>query len=354
MELQERIQAFTKLGSVLNNLTAHAVHDENFRRVSEQAYLQNQWFTEKSVLQSISAIALMLDEKKLNEWLINYSKEIKNDNEPKDIGVIMAGNIPLVGFHDALCVLISGNKLLAKLSKDDAVLMPYLVDLLAEIEPAFKNKISYVNKLEKPDAVIATGSNNSARYFEYYFGRYPHIIRKNRNSAAILTGDELENELIKLGEDIFSYFGLGCRNVSKLFVPEEYDFDFFFKAMQHFSYVMEHHKYMNNYDYNRAVLLLNNEKFLTNNFLIVRAHTALTTPVSVVHYESYKDINDLDSKLKSALQQLQCVTVAGAPWKQLTVNTIPFGTAQCPQLNDYADNVDTLQFLLSLNTSNTH
>ena len=260
----------------------------------------------------------------------------------------MAGNIPMVGFHDALCVLMSGNNLIAKLSKDDALLLPYLLKWLIEIEPAFKPQINFVERIERPDAVIATGSNNSARYFDYYFGKYPHIIRKNRNSAAIITGDETGDDLKYLGNDLFTYFGLGCRNVSKLFVPKEYNFNLFYQSIESFSAVMNHNKYMNNYDYNHAVYLLNGEKFLTNNFLIIRQSQALATPVSVLNYEYYTNLNDLDAKLKSAENDLQCITVAGKPWKNSSVKTIPFGTSQTPSLTEYADNIDTLQFLISI------
>lgn len=349
MELQERIKAFTRFGSVLlEELNENKSAANSLQSAILKAQAQNQWFTPDSIRFSLHNIAGLLSAAELNKWLISYESSIIKNKSPKKIGVIMAGNIPLVGFHDVLCVLLSGHHLMAKLSKDDAVLIPFLLNRLVETEPAFGASINYVDRLEKPDAVIATGSNNSARYFEYYFGKYPHIIRKNRNSAAIITGDENADALKKVGTDIFTYFGLGCRNVSKLYVPEAYDFDLFFQTIESFSAVMDHNKYMNNYDYNHAVYLLNGEKFLTNNFLIVRANEALATPVSVLNYEYYNNLNELEKKLRLAEQSLQCISVAGQPWQSFSIKTIPFGTSQSPGLNNYADNIDTLQFLLSV------
>ena len=348
MELQERIKAFVRLGKVIAEELKKKPAVDSWQSAVTKAYQQKQWFTPDSIKLALSNISSLLTEEKLNNWLGKY--ELNKNQKPKNIGVIMAGNIPLVGFHDALCVLMSGNNLVAKLSKDDAVLLPFLMDLLIAIEPSFKPQIQFVERLEKPDAVIATGSNNSARYFEYYFGKYPHIIRKNRNSAAIITGDETADELIKSGEDIFTYFGLGCRNVSKLYVPEGYDFEPFYKAIESFSTVMEHNKYMNNYDYNHAVYLLNKEPFLTNNFLIIRESAALASPVSVLNYEYYNDLKDLERKLKEREDHLQCVTVAGNPWKNISIKTIPFGTSQNPSLHDYADGIDTMKFLVTLSS----
>lgn len=346
MELQERIKAFVQLGTLLRNQSS--VHSRQSAVI--KAYQHNQWFTPDSIQLALTNISSSLTDEKLNHWLDKYELSGNKNQTPKNIGVIMAGNIPLVGFHDALCVLMSGNNLVAKLSKADAVLLPFLMDLLIAIEPSFKPQIQFVERLEKPDAVIATGSNNSARYFEYYFGKYPHIIRKNRNSAAIITGDETTEELKHLGQDIFTYFGLGCRNVSKLYVPARYDFDQFYKSIESFSTVMEHNKYMNNYDYNHAVYLLNKEPFLTNNFLIIRESAALATPVSVLNYEYYSTLADLERKLKQAEDQLQCVTVAGNPWKNISIKTIPFGTSQNPPLDEYADGIDTMKFLVTLSS----
>lgn len=257
----------------------------------------------------------------------------------KSIGLILAGNIPMVGFHDVLSVLLSGHRALIKPASDDRILLPFLLGILAEIEPRFSDAIRLVDKLENPDAVIATGSNNSARYFEYYFGKYPHIIRKNRTSVAILSGNETDEELVRLGSDIFSYFGLGCRNVSKLYVPKGYVFDRFFKGMEQFGYLMQHNKYMNNYDYHRALFLLNQESFLTNDFLLLREHREVSTPVSVLHYESYANGADLNAGLETVQDQIQCTVGIGH---------LPFGTAQCPGPMDYADGVDTMDFLTGL------
>ena len=249
-----------------------------------------------------------------------------------------AGNIPFVGFHDFLCMLISGNNYIGKNASDDTLLLPWIAEELIKIEPKFKERISFVEKLKDMDAVIATGSNNTARYFEYYFSKYPHIIRKNRNAVAVLTGDEPKEELNLLGEDIFRYFGLGCRNVSKLYVPRGYNFNGFFEAMFSYSQVMQHNKYMNNYDYNRAVFLMRQIPFLENNFLIIREDASIPSPISVVHYEFYDEAEKLKENLAEHKEQIQCIV--GRDY-------IPFGQGQSPALWDYADGVDTMAFLLS-------
>ncbi len=348
MKLQERINAFAQLGTFITSELNNPKANEKIQISIANAQQKNQWFTPSSIAFALKSIANSLTKTELSNWTVQYENELAKEHKPKKIGVIMAGNIPLVGFHDALCVLMSGNHLKAKLSKDDAVLLPYLFNELVRIEPSFIEQIEFVERLENPDAVIATGSNNSARYFDYYFGKYPHIIRKNRNSAAIITGDENEKDILKLGEDVFTYFGLGCRNVSKLYVPFGYDFGMFFRVLESFSEVMNHNKYMNNYDYNHAVYLLNLEPFVTNNFLILREHNQLATPASVINYEYYSNISELSSKIKIIENELQCLAVAGKPWDSIGIRTITFGTTQTPSLTEYADNVDTMKFLLSL------
>jgi len=346
MNLEQRIKAFIKLGLRLKEFTHTFYDDENseFQKILSRALINNAWFTKDNQVRALSAIAEMLEGKKLQHWISNYSFLKNSDPLHRAVGVIMAGNIPAVGFHDLLCVLISGNSLKAKCSSDDRILLPWISGLLIEIEPRFEDKITFVERIAGVNAVIATGSNNSSRYFEYYFSKYPHIIRKNRNAVAVFSGNETEEELKNSGKDIFSYFGLGCRNVSKLYVPKKYDFDLFFRSMESFSAVMQHNKYMNNYDYHHAIYLLNNIKFLTNNFLIVKEDKAVSTPVSVLNYEFYDDFESLKKVLKQEKEKIQCIVSGNMEIE----NAVSFGAAQQPELWDYADGADTLNFLSEL------
>jgi hypothetical protein len=339
MELMQRIEAFTRLGAYLLNQAEQLNNEQpaggNSRLPVQKAYQKNPWFTPDNIQKSCKAIGSWLNKPDLEKWISAYNLTGVN---PKNVGVIMAGNIPLVGFHDFLCVLMSAHSISVKCSSDDEVLLPAIAEWMINDEPEWKEKIRFVERLEKPDAVIATGSNNSSRYFEYYFGKYPNIIRKNRNSVAVLKGDESKGELENLGSDIFSYFGLGCRNVSKLYIQEGYSFDAFFQAMEKYAEVRHHNKYINNHDYHSAIFLLNKVTFLTNNFLILREHEALATPVSVIHYEYYNDEKDLHDKLKQHAGQIQCI--AGKDF-------IPFGKTQQPGLTDYADGVDVMKWLVA-------
>jgi hypothetical protein len=331
MDIHERIAAFDKLrielGNIINDPAKHLIL---------KACRHNSWFTAESVTMSVASVAEWLEKDVLEAWTDNYNL---NDIVQKRIGLILAGNIPLVGFHDFLTVLLAGHIAVVKCSKNDNILLPEIADKLNNINPGFKNCFEFVDQLNDPDAVIATGSNNSARYFEYYFGKYPHIIRKNRNSIGILNGKESKEDLENLGKDIFTYFGLGCRNVSKLYIPLNYNFNSFFEAINKYSDVMHHNKYMNNFDYHNVVYLLNNEKFLTNNFLIVKENEMLPTPVSVLHYEYYADENDLSQKLYKVKEQVQCI---------VGKNFLPFGSSQEPKVTDYADGIDTMKFLSQL------
>jgi len=275
----------------------------------------------------------------MNRWLQPYEGLLKKNHPPKIIGIINAGNIPLVGFHDFLCVILSGNKYLGKNSSDDPYLMPFVTEKLLHIEPKLEGRISFTERLAGFDAVIATGSNNSARYFEYYFGKYPHIIRMNRNAVAVLKGDETEEDFKNLGRDIFQYFGLGCRNVSKLFIPKNYELKKIFEGIESCSCVSQHNKYMNNHDYNNAVYLLKKINFLDNGFLLLKEDEAIASPISVLYYEFYDDMKSLKQKLETEKEKIQCI--AGKDF-------IPFGKAQQPQLWDYADGVDTMNFLLKM------
>jgi Acyl-CoA reductase (LuxC) len=314
---------------------------DDFIKLINLSQSHNGWYTREQVHFSIQSWAATLTEKNLTEWLSKYKFTIEN---PKNIALILAGNIPLVGFHDFLSVLISGHSVLIKTSSNDQYLLPFLAKYLIAIEPEFKSKITFVEgKLENFDAVIATGSNNTARYFDYYFKDKPSIIRKNRNSVAVLNGTETKAQLTALGEDIFRYFGLGCRNVSKLFVPKNYVFDAFFEAIFEYQDVIHYEKYANNYDYNKAVFLMSNFKLLDNGFLTLKEDKNHASPISSVFYEQYENLADIQTQLELENEQIQCVVSAN-----LIKGSIDFGQTQKPALWDYADNVDTLAFLMKI------
>ncbi|MBT8196134.1 MAG: acyl-CoA reductase, partial [Bacteroidia bacterium] len=309
-----------------------------------KAKVKNAWFTENYVKKSLQEYALILTESKLNDWLNAYSDQLRKVVKPKKVGVIMAGNIPLVGFHDMLSVLLSGHFLHARFSSDDNLLMQYIIDELVQIEPKFKERIKIVQQLKDIEAVIATGSNNTSRYFEAYFGKYPHIIRKNRNAVAVFTGDESKEELQAFGKDIFDYYGLGCRNVSKAFIPENFELDKLFEALQGYASVMEHTKYMNNFDMHSAILLMKKVPFLTNNFLIVKEDQAIASPIAMLHYERYSNIEEVQGQLEQEKENIQCVVSNS----ETIANPVALGASQEPGLSDYADGVDTLKFLQEL------
>lgn len=334
-------ETFISLGKVLERLLLPGDDEEKDKTEFEEILLKvrqkNPWFTRENVCLAFSAWIDALKEDQVNQWLEPYLADLLHHRTPKTIAVINAGNIPLVGFHDLLCVLLSGHNYLGKNSSDDPYLMPFLAEKLFQIDPSLKARISFAEKLSGFDAVIATGSNNSARYFDFYFGKYPHIIRMNRNGVAVLTGNEDTGDLKKLGNDMLQYFGLGCRNVSKLFVPRQYNFNNFFEAIQFNTAITQHHKYMNNHDYYNAIYLLNRIDFLDNGFLIVKEDPAIASPIAVVYYEFYDDLNSLEQKIKSEKEKIQCI---------IGKNFIPFGNAQQPSLWDYADGVDTMEFLL--------
>ena len=341
------LQAFVKLGKFLvdfcdNNNQTTSVWEKQLNETITQAGYQNGWFTEDNVLFALKQWGKLLTQDKLVHWLSAYQPNSKQ--QQKTIAIIMAGNIPLVGFHDFVCVLLSGHKVLAKLSSNDKVLLPFIADYLIDSEKSFKNNISFTKEqLQGFDAVIATGSNNTGRYFEYYFGKYPNIIRKNRNSIAVLSGNESKEELKPLGEDIFRYFGLGCRSVSKLFVPKGYDFAHFFESIFEYDTVINTSKYANNYDYNKAVYLMSNFKLYDNNFILLKEDDGYGSPIGTLYYEYYANTEELQEKLKDNKELLQCI-VSNTSIK----NSIPFGNTQKPSLKDYADGIDTMQFLLDL------
>jgi len=336
--LSDRISAFVQLGIRISNL----LEDEKFS-LFRQAENQNAWFTQRSMEQALEGIRVMLDPQALERWLTAYTS--LDPTSPKQIGLMLSGNIPAVGFHDLLSVLISGHTACIKLSSQDAALPLWLIQELKRIEPRFSDRIQVEDMLKNKHAYIATGSDNSARYFNYYFGKYPHLIRSNRTSIAILQGDESTADLQALGKDIFDYFGLGCRNVSKVFVKNQGQLTDLLDALESFSWVGNHHKYFNNYEYNKSIYLVNRTPHLDNGFLLLKESTELVSPIGVLFYEIFSEAQQLKAKLKDLDAKIQCVV--GNPVMDLA-GIIPFGQTQCPQPWDYADGVDTLQFLGSL------
>jgi hypothetical protein len=307
----------------------------------------NPWFIEEFTRHAMLSVSYWLNQRNLTEWLSNYPQQPSGPSEKKRIGVVSAGNIPMAGFHDFLCVLVSGNLYVGKLSAQDNVLLPVIADLMGDFYPAVRQNILFVGeRLQGFDAIIATGSNNSARYFEYYFRDYPKIIRKNRNSAAVLNGKETSEELQLLGDDIFMYCGLGCRSVSKLYLPAGYDITTLFPYWNHYAFLENHHKYHNNYSYYKSIYLVNREEHLDNGFVLVKpGGENLISPVSVLYTETYSGLADLRIVLERYREQLQCVVARKEVWDK----AVPFGQSQQPGLTDYADGVDTLEFLNKLN-----
>lgn len=352
MTLETKKSVFVELGKFLSQFSEGAsakksdvlyndIFFDDFERLIHLSQSHNGWYTPDQVYFAVKSWAEALTKENIDKWLSNYNFE--SSRGEKAVALILAGNIPLVGFHDFISVLITGNKALVKTSSNDQHLLPFLARYIIAVNENFKDKITFVEgKLENFDAVIATGSNNTARYFEYYFKDKPSIIRKNRNSAAVLNGKESNEELEALGEDIFRYFGLGCRNVSKLFVPKGYTFDAFFQAVFKYQDVIHYEKYANNYDYNKAVFLMSNFKLTDNGFLTLKEDSSYASPISSVFYEYYENLEDLKSRLETDAEQIQCIVSS-----DIIKNSVAFGQTQNPQLWDYADNVDTITFLLT-------
>lgn len=352
ISIKNRVSAFEKLGNFLSQFSTTGIVEKDnilfndlffngFNHQIKLAEEYNSWFTKENILFAIESWANALTAENLKTWI---KGENLQESSSKKVAIIMAGNIPLVGFHDFLSVLISGHSVLVKQSSSDTHLVPFLAKYLEYVEPSFKGMISFTeDKLSGFDAVIATGSNNTARYFEYYFKDTPSIIRKNRNSVAIIQGNESEKDLECLSEDVFRYFGLGCRSVSKLFIPKNYDFDAFFKGMYKQRDIIHNAKYANNYDYNKTVYLMSEFDILENGFLMIKEDQSYASPIATVFYEYYENPIDLKIKLHEEKESIQCVVSNG-----FIENEISFGKTQHPKLWDYADGVNTLQFLTQI------
>jgi len=347
MHPEENITAFAKLGKLLRNFKKNKKHSALSGAVS-QSIKYNGWFTEKNVLFAVHAIGEMLQEDKIREWMSKHPVSLSGHRKMV-IGVIMAGNIPLAGFHDFLSVLFSGNVFLGKLSSDDRFLLPAFSELLTGIDKRFKEKIFFVPAdsffKKGASAFIATGSSNSARYFEYYFRHVPHIIRKNRNSVAVLDGSETETDIKNLGKDIFQYFGLGCRNVSKVFIPQNYNPDKIFSAIADYGNVIHHHKYCNNYRHYRSMYLLNKETFLDNNFLLLKEDKRMASPPATLYFERYENKSELFRKLEEEKTKIQCIVSKEPLPSSCEKTSVMPGQTQSPALWDYADGTDTMEFL---------
>lgn len=333
MNIEKRIAAFANLGDyILENPVL-------LQEVVNKTFIYNTWFTKENTSRALQNIAKeFLNKEKVQNWISAYDLE-HTTYDSKVIAIVAAGNIPMVAFHDILCVLISGNQLQLKLSEKDKYLLPFIFEKLTEIEPAFKDTIYIQFKLENFDAIIATGSNNTARYFEYYFSKYKNIIRRNRNSIAILTGNETEEDIENLGHDIFDYFGLGCRNVSKIFVPKDFDLMSLKEGLSKHKEVSQHNQYMNNLDYQRTLYLMNQTPLIDIDFINIVENKSLHSPISCLHVERYENIDEVNNYIIDEKENIQCV---------IGKDYLAFGKSQQPGLSDYADNVDTMKFILSL------
>ncbi|MBP7273353.1 MAG: acyl-CoA reductase [Saprospiraceae bacterium] len=336
MTLTERIDALCHLGTIMTNF-----NDEALQTAITKAHQYNGWFIEDNIRLSLTSVATFFLQR---EILINWAldNQLSDNAHPKTIAIVMAGNIPLVGFHDWLCIFISGNYSLIKLSDKDEVLLPFLLQQLQQSFPAVATTTRFSDGVIRNfDAVIATGSNNSSHYFETYFAKYPHIIRKNRNAVAILTGEESDEELRRLATDVFQYFGLGCRNVSKLYVLMGYDFTQLLTVFHEWKEIVLIDRYKNNFDYQMALLLLNQSPFLNNGCIILKEDARIASPLATLHYEFYQDVATVKEKLAAHAHEIQCI---------ISTNDTPFGEAQSPAIDDYADGVNTLHFVKNIAT----
>ena len=345
--LYNRIKAFEKLGILFsNNISKNSSKElthwsSELNKAIDTSYKYNTWFTEDSVKQALNEWSKQLNYSNIKQWTDQYQLTDKSD---KKIAIIMAGNLPLVGFHDLLCGLILNFNCIVKLSSDDKILIPFIIEFLDSVLPGIKNKVEFTtNPIKEFSGVIATGSNSSFKYFEYYFGSYPNVLRKTRHSIAVLDGNESVEDLKNLGNDIFTYFGMGCRSVSKLLVPKGYDFDLLFNALFKFKDIINHNKYVNNYDYNKAVYLMSEQKFIENGFVILKEDEKLGSPIGCLFFEYYENSKDLNTYISNIKDSLQCVV------SNLNIpNSTSFGSSQKPNIDDYADNINTLDFLLKI------
>jgi len=335
MNYSKTLEGFVELGNQLRRIS-----NSKFQELAERAFAENRWFDNKSVKNAIDGIIHMISEDQIQTWKKNYDFNIE---KKKNVGVVMAGNIPFVGFHDLFIILASGNIASIKLSSQDSVLMKFIIESLTEINSEFEHRINLVERIKDVDAVIATGSDNTARYFEYYFSEIPKIIRKNRTSIAILDGYEDSDQIQNLGHDIYDYYGLGCRNISKILVPEGFEMRFLLDNLQNFEFLLENSKYKNNYDYHKSILLVNREDHLDTGFSLFKKSTDFVSPTSLTYYEEYSNLDFVNNYISQHQHKIQCISTT-----LLLDSSVDLGETQRPNLWDYADNIDTMEFLLSL------
>lgn len=334
---EKLLKAFISLGTYIQE------NPTELNEIIEKAYQHNTWFSPNETKHSLNAWKGLLHKDELENWLNHYPEKVI---KPKKVGLILAGNIPMVGFHDVCSVLLSGHIAQIKFSSQDQVLIKFLLSKLISFETSLSENIIYEDRMNTVDAIIATGSNNSARHFEHYFGKIPNIIRRNRNSIAILEGSETAEDFVKLGEDIFRYYGQGCRNVSKLFVPEGYNFSPMLDALEVFNFIGDQSKYLNNYNYYKSIYLVNREHHLDNGFLLLKENESMQAPLSVLYFEYYNEKQTLIENIKTLEDQIQCI-VSSKPIDAKN-QQVPFGESQKPGWMDYADGVDTMKFLIEL------
>jgi len=340
MQLKERIETLIKLGGFL----ASDFGKEEFEGILYSIKAQNGWFTPEQCRYTMDQIIRhFLQADQLWTWVTQYPS-LKTDYPPQKVGLVLAGNIPAVGWHDVLCTFVAGHKALIKYSEKDKIFIPFLLKSLVKLEPRVASYFQTVERLTDFDKVIATGSDNAARYFEHYFGTVPNIIRHNRNSVAVLNGQETTEDIALLAEDIFRYYGLGCRSVSKLYVPKDFKFEQFMEALDMFSEVAQHSKYRNNFDYNRSLLLLNGTFHWVNDGLALVESSSLLSRIATLHYEFYESEQDLKEKLDHQVDNLQCIV---SKMNLSEIDTVDLGESQHPNLSDYADHIDTLAFLVN-------
>lgn len=335
--LEKTINALSKIGEIFGN-----EHNTELKHVCENAYIKNPWFTPQNVSLAIGYWSQKLQNDALYEWATR--ENIVQPATPKTIGVITAGNIPLVGLHDIVCVIVTGNIALVKLSSDDEELVKFFAAKWAEIVPEWANRIQFTERIDAVDAIIATGSNNTARYFDYYFAKYPHIIRKNRNSIAVLTGSESPETLASIGRDVISYFGKGCRNVTQVWAPQGYEWPKMLDNFMQYGDIINHHKYANNYTYHKAILLMNLDKHLDTGFLILKEDTKIYAPISMLNYAHYNSLQEMQLFITENKENIQCVISEAT---EIEGAILP-GQSQNPELWDYADGVNTVGFLMAL------
>lgn len=344
LSLNQRIQVLADLGKRIQFELNNSPYNEAFENLLNKVNQRNPWFTKESVVQSLSVWSSQLEINNLNHFISRYETVLFEKKNDKVVLLILAGNIPLVGLHDVICSFLSGSKSMIKVSSKDALLLSYLIEQIKTINATASDYFEISeSKAQGFTHVIATGSNNSARYFDYYFSKFPNIIRKNRSSLAIITQETTDTELELLANDVFQYFGLGCRNVTQLLVPHSFDFDRLKNAFNSYATIINHNKYANNYDYHKAIALMNGDPFIDFEFILLQNKPMLKSPLGVLHYNFYENVTEVNSFIQENSAYIQCVVSS----ESTSFNEVNFGQTQQPKLWDFADQIDTLQFLLS-------